>query len=235
MNLDGAHELLADVEQQLIEIDKVYAEAVSKTSIVSIARPKVKSCLEHLRSALEYVAASLAMTLPPPPKPKKGSNKRKTYFPYGRNDKLYTRSLDENLPGLDAKYRALIDSLQPHVCGDAWLVHLAEATNFNKHVDLQMQERKNIDPKSLTIGNLLKIEGGATIGRLVLDGKLVNPKGALSVETKAEDLDLSPAQPVAKEYSAVKFILKGQGVDVLDLLKHAHQQISLFVGQLARF
>ena len=231
MDLDGAYELLADVELQLAEIDKVYAQAVTKDSIASVARPKVKSCLEHLRSVLEYVKSNLAATLPPPAKPKKGN--APSCFPYGRNAKLYQESLDRNLPGLDAKYRTLVDGLQPHICGDSWLVHLAEATNFNKHVDLQPQVRKNIDPR-LSIGRLVQISGNASVDQLVLEGTLVNPKGPLTTETPAADLVLPASLPVRKEYGAVKFMLKGQGVDVLELLKQSHQRISLFVAELAR-
>lgn len=235
MNLESAKELLDDVAKQMAEIEAIYGDAKHKEEIVQVARPKVKSCLEHLRSSLEFVAANLAKTLPPPPKSaKKGGRRQQVVFPYGRNAKLYGESLARNLPGLDVKYRELIDGLQPHVCGDPWLVLLAGATNFNKHVDLQRQERKNVDPRSLSLGNLLRLEGSGTVGRLVIGGRVINPKGPLTVHTDVAELDVPDSLPVSKVYGDVKFILKGSGVDLLELLTNAHSQITQFVSEMEK-
>ena len=49
-------ELLAESEELLTVIDDIYRNAEKTEDIVGVAKPKVKSCLEHLRSSLEYIA-----------------------------------------------------------------------------------------------------------------------------------------------------------------------------------
>lgn len=225
-HLASAHELLNEVAELLLGIEAAYAEAKSTQPIVVVARPKVKACLEHLRSVLEYIASALAETLPARPK--------RSYFPYGTDPKLYAESLARNLPGLDEKFKPLLESVQPFACGDLWLIHLASATNFNKHVSLQEQERKNLDPQSLRMGNLLVMDGGGTIGKLIVDGQLVNPKGPMTVHTEAGDLNAPPGLPVTKVYGDVKFILKGPDVDLLELLKTSRRQIEQFVLEVEK-
>lgn len=223
--LSSVKELLAEVTELLAGIEAAYDEAKTKESVVVVARPKVKSCLEHLRSALEYIATDLVETLPTRPK--------RWYFPYGRDAILYAESLNRNLPGLESRYATLVESLQPHVCGDDWLLHLAGASNFNKHVDLEDQERKNLDP-TLTLGGLVSVGGGSTIGKLIIEGQVVNPKGPMSAHTDIADLELPASLPARKTYRDVKFILKGTGVDLLELLKSSHGRIGRFVEELER-
>ena len=202
------------------------AKAKATDSIVAIARPKVKTCLEHLRSVLDYIAADLAETLPVKPK--------RCHFPYGRDQALYLQSLKRNLPGLNEKYAALIEGLQPHACTDSWLVQLASASNFNKHIKLDVQERKNVDP-TLRIGNLVSIGGSAQIGQLIVDGVLVNPTGPLTGNSSVSEVrNLSPSLPVTKVYASVRFIFKESGIDVLDLLERSQAKISQFVADLGK-
>jgi len=225
-NLNDSSELLSHTKGLLTEIQAEYVRAKTTESIVAIARPKVKSCLEHLRSVLEYVAADLAETLATKP--------RRCYFPYGRDATLYQQSLSQNLPGLDIRYEALIEALQPHVCGDNWLVELASASNFNKHIKLDVQERRNIDA-TLRIGRYVSIGGTGQIGQLIIDGVLVNPGGPLSGDSCVSEVrNLPTSVPVTKEYDSVRFVLKDSGVDVLDLLQRSHTNISQFVADLRK-
>jgi hypothetical protein len=225
-SLNDSNELLSHTKELLTEIHAEYAKAKTTESIVAIARPKVKSCLEHLRSVLEYIASDLAETLAVKP--------RRIYFPYGRNVTLYQQSLRKNLPGLDNKYEALIEGLQPHVCGDKWLIQLASASNFNKHIKLDVQERKNFDA-TLRIGNLVAIGCGCGVGQLIIDGVLVNPSGPLSGDSCVNEVRHLPnSVPITKEYGSVRFVLKESGVDVLDLLQRSHTNISQFVADLQK-
>ncbi len=168
-------ELLDESQTLLAGIEQAYVQARSLESIVAVARPKVKSCLEHLRSSLDYIAHDLLETTNPATRPKK------VYFPYGQNAKLYHESLKRNLPGLNAKYLPLLESLQPHACASDWLTHLCHATNFNKHVSLQEQERRNSPESTTRLGNIVHMaaSGSVTIGKLVVNGVHANPKGPL--------------------------------------------------------
>ena len=225
-NLNDCTELLSHTKELLTAIKAEYAKAKTTESIVAIARPKVKTCLEHLRSVLDYIAADLAETLPVKP--------RRCYFPYGRDQALYQQSLKQNLPGLNDKYAALIEGLQPHACNDSWLVQLAGASNFNKHIKLDIQERENVDP-TLRIGNLVAIGGSFQIGQLIVDGVLVNPTGPLTGNSSVSEVrNLSPSVPVTKVYASVRFIFKESGVDVLDLLERSQTRIFQFVADLEK-
>ncbi len=223
--LDEARDLLAGIEQ-------AYAQARTAESVVVVARPKVKSCLEHLRSALDYIAHDLSETTDPAKRPKR------VYFPYGDDAKLYEDSLKRNLPGLDPKYHPTLESLQPHDCGDDWLIRLCHVTNFNKHVRLENQERQNSPESTTRVGNIVHMEGGGsvTIGKLVVDGVHVNPKGPLvltGTKPVAEiESELSLPIPVQREYKWVKFVLTGSGVDVLDLLQKSHDRIRRFTDEV---
>ena len=120
------------------------------------------------------------------------------------------------------------------MCGDNWLVQLARASNFNKHVKLDVQERHNSDA-TLRIGNILTVGSGAHIGRLMIDGVLVNPGGPLSGDSPVNDIKHLPTSvPVTKEYGSVRFVFKDSGVDVLDLLQRSHSKISEFLEDLGR-
>ena len=225
-------ELLDEARELLVGVEKAYAQAKTAESVVVVARPKVKSCLEHLRSALDYIAHDLSETTDPAKRPKR------VYFPYGKDSGLYLNSLRQNLPGLDPKYHSVLESMQPHSCGDEWLIQLCHVTNFNKHVQLQDQERRNSLESTTKIGNIVHMEGGAsvTIGKLVVDGVHVNPKGPL-VLTGAKPVaeivsELSLPIPVQREYKWVKFVLTGSDVDVLELLQKSHQKINQFTANV---
>ncbi len=227
----NAQELLEESASLLRGIRDACTKAQTTESIVVLARPKVKSCLEHLRSSLDYIGHDLSETTNPNKRPKK------LYFPYGSNQKLFLESLERNLPGLDPKYLPIIESLQPHVCGDDWLVRLCHVTNFNKHVSLQEQERKNSPESSTKLGNLIHMEGGTVeIGNLIIDGVRANPKGPLilnSSRTVAEiQSNLSLPIPVSRKYKWVKFVLTGSQIDVAELLERSHHEISQFTANI---
>lgn len=225
-------ELLNEVRDLISGIEQAYVQAKTAESVVVVARPKVKSCLEHLRSALDYIAHDLSETTD------QAKPSKQVYFPYGKDAKLYQESLKRNLPGLDSKYLPALESLQPHVCGDEWLIQLCKANNVNKHIRLENQERQNSPESTTKVGNIARIEGGGsvTIGKLFIDGVHVNPKGPLvltGTKPVAEiESELSLPIPVAREYKWVKFVLANSGVDVLELLKKSHDRIQQFTDEL---
>lgn len=226
-------ELLDEARELLVGVEHAYAQAKTAESVLVVARPKVKSCLEHLRSALDYIAHELSETTDPAKRPKR------IYFPYGKDSGLYLNSLRQNLPGLHPKYHPVLESLQPHSCGDEWLIQLCHVTNFNKHVKLQDQERRN-SPESITnVGNLVHGIGpgsqvvfencffnGMPIAR---SGKLVITSDKPVAEIERE---LGVPIPVTREYRWVKFVLTGSGVDVLELLQKSHNRIRQFTDEV---
>ena len=226
-------ELLGEARELLVGVEQAYAQAKTAESVVVVARPKVKSCLEHLRSALDYIAHDLSETTDPAKRPKR------VYFPYGKDSGLYLNSLRQNLPGLDPKYHPVLESLQPHSCGDEWLIQLCHVTNFNKHVRLQEQERENSPESVTTVGsNIARFGPGSsiTIGELIVDGVRVNPTGPLHLDGSRPVAEIQSEVRsdihVRREYRWVKFVLMGSGVDVLELLQKSHDRIRQFTNEV---
>ncbi len=226
------NELLNETGGLLKQIETTYNEARSGEEIARVARPKVKSCLEHLRSALDYIAKDLSEHT------KSEKTPRNVYFPYGKNQKIFNQALEKNLPSLSEDYRAIIESIQPHKSMDNWLLHLCKTTNFNKHTELQEQERQN-SPNSITnIGNLIQIDSTSslTVGTMFVNGKHVNPKGPLelkgdnSIAEIRDQLDIEI--PIERKFEWVKFLLKGTQIDILSLLRHAQSEIQIMSDKI---
>lgn len=218
-------ELLAESEELLTVIDDIYRNAEKTEDIVGVAKPKVKSCLEHLRSSLEYIAQDLSEIT--------GSRKtpRNIYFPYGKDKSIFTKSLSKNLPELDRKFRDKIESIQPHSCGDRWLIHLCKATNDHKHDQLQEQARLN-SPESMTVlgGGAAAVDGTGKIymGGATINGKKMPEDYVLTADKTVSDLQEGHSVPVERKYEWVSFVIKGTDIDVLDLLKRSHRNIRDF-------
>jgi len=226
-------ELLIEVGDLLVQIETVYKDATENEDIIHVAKPKVKSCLEHLRSCLDYIATDLSEMTGSPKTP------RRVYFPYGKDKEWFSRSIAKNLPELIEKYVCIIEKYQPYQSGDQWLIHLCDSTNFNKHIELQQQSRVNSDNSETKIGNLLHMSGqfgSITIGKVYIDGELKNPKGPLVVTPgkkvrgiiEETGLDI----PIERKYEWVKFALKGTELDVRELLIHSHKQIGKIMEEI---
>ncbi|MFH4458071.1 hypothetical protein [Vibrio alginolyticus] len=226
------NELLAESRDLLDQIQTTYIEAETSEEIVRVARPKVKSCLEHLRSSLDYIAKDLSEHT------KSEKTPRNVYFPYGKNQKIYHQALEKNLPDLNEDFRLIIESIQPHKIMNNWLLHLCKTTNFNKHTELQEQERHNSPESTTSIGNLIQLGSASslTIGTMYVDGKHINPKGPLELKGDKpiaeirDELDIEIL--IERKYEWVKFILKGTQIDILSLLTHAQSEIQIMSDRI---
>jgi hypothetical protein len=226
------NELLDDSKDLLSQIDNAYIQAKTNEDIIQVARPKIKSCLEHTRSSLDYIAKDLSEYT------NSSKTPRNIYFPYGKDRKIFLESLNKNLPDLDHKYILLLESIQPHSCNDNWLLHLCKTTNFNKHTKLQEQQRQN-SPQSITrLGNLVQMDStsSVTFVNATVNGVLVNPNGPLVLtgDKPVADIvdELALPIPVERKYQWVKFILKGTDIDILELLQKSHHEINLLTERL---
>jgi hypothetical protein len=229
-------ELLSTVSNNLCQINNIYSAAAKNEDIIQVERPLVKTCLEHLRSTLDYVAADLSEITNSPKKPKN------VYFPYGEDKSVFLKSLDKNLPDLSDLYKVIIERYQPHASGNNWLLHLCKTTNINKHINLQEQNRKNSDSSVTTVGNVLTVKGGGRleIGNFYINGEHKNPKGSLVItpDKKVKDIikETGLDIPIDREYESVKFELKDTikdtNFDVRELLNTAHKKIKEMTSEI---
>lgn len=121
MSKTGTLDLLLEVEENL--------EAMKKSKDI---RPvKVKSLLEHLRSALEYVANDtydkyVGESSTPRPN---------IFFPYGEQkfiDAFFVKKLNISAPVSSPLYE-IYNSIQKYYSGDDWLSMMCNLTNEVKH------------------------------------------------------------------------------------------------------
>jgi len=226
MNRESSvNELMAESEELITVINGLYRSSATSEEITGVAKPKVKSCLEHLRSSLEYIAQDLSAITDSEKTP------RYVYFPYGKDKSLFNKILDKNLPELDVKFRDIIESIQPHSCGDKWLLHLCKVTNDHKHDQLQEQIRVNSSESETVLGDgAAAVDGTSVIymGGAITDSGKMPDDYVLKADISIRDLQQGHNVPVERKYEWVKFVIKGTDIDVLDLLKNSHQRIQEF-------
>lgn len=123
MNKDGALELIQEVKETLILLRKSD----------DIKPVKVKSMLEHLRSALEYLTHDVYNKLTPENKKIKGD---KIYFPYNQRstiDRFFQKKL-QLLNFSENKIYKLFNSIQDYSTNTNELVMMCNLTNEAKHL-----------------------------------------------------------------------------------------------------
>jgi hypothetical protein len=227
------NELLDVVQYNINCLQASYEGAKKDDEQKSVLRPLVKTSLEHLRSILEYSAQDIWSSY--------NSKSKKLYFPYGKDEKLFKANLKRNLNGIREqrpKLSLLIESIQPHHCGDSWLKELCAQTNFNKHNKLGTQVRENSQKSTTAIGNLAKLGGDGTItftdcrfnGMPLGHGKPAVISGDMSSKQIKENIGLPI--PVSKEFEWVEFRFENSTIDTLSLLVKAHNEISKYIYKL---
>jgi hypothetical protein len=216
--IDDATELLDSAKSIIELIRSKYDEARSDEDVLKVARVEAKSALEHIRSSLEYVAVEIYQAY--------SKKQTKVYFPYGRDEKEFLQSLNRNLPGLSKQSPGLlsiVESIQPHVCGDDWLVKFCNATNFRKHDRLGTQQRKQSVENTITIGpgftfkncESVVFEGNTMNGQPISKERVVFSR---STSIKEIQKKFNPGFAPTRVFDWVEFELEGVDYDLLKLL-----------------
>lgn len=229
-------ELLDWVSAELSKLHLVYEHAKKDETKASIPQPLVKSCLEHLRSVLEYAAQDTHDTVI--------GGKRRLYFPYGDNKKNFVGSVAGNLPMLPTlrpDVYALYESVQPHASGSTWLLDLCKHTNFNKHNQLSKAERVNSPNSTTKAGNFFETSGNASItfvGSTYNGQPIGGPRGEAVITGNMSAREVKEALaldiPVTREFEWVQFRFKGSSLDSLELLTKGHREITAFIDKLEK-
>ncbi|RWX52790.1 hypothetical protein [Photobacterium chitinilyticum] len=226
-------ELLETVESNISALQESYKKAQKDEEVKSVLRPLVKSCLEHLRSVLEYSAQDIWSSY--------NTKSKKLYFPYGKDEALFKANIKRNLPGLidnNQQAYSIIESIQPFKCGNDWLIELCNQTNFNKHNKLGNQIRQNSDKSTTNVGNLVSMQGGGTVtfsdcvynGMPLGQGRPAVISGDMTVkEIKAS---IGIPVPVTREFDWVEFHFENSAVDTLTLIESSYERVRQYVSQL---
>lgn len=222
-------ELLTEVHFNITRLEEKYEKAKKDESIKDILRPLVKTCLEHLRSALEYSAQDIWSSY--------NNCSAKLFFPYGETEALFKANVKRNLPKLHEQRDLynIVESIQPHVCGNSWLIELCKQTNFNKHISLGRQVRENSKKSVTQIGGLVRMGSGSTVtfkdcnynGMPLGWGKPAVISGDMSTEEIRRNIAIPI--PVSREFEWVEFKFENSEHDTLNLIKISHHEISQYI------
>lgn len=231
---EDAIELLEEAREMIALFQEYYVTAASNEELLTVSRPKIKSSLESIRSALEYTAQDIWRSY--------SRKKNSVYFPYGADEKQFTKSLKRNLPGLAEQSPglfSLVESIQPHVSGKQWLSELCALSNFNKHNGLSKQVRKNSPGNTVNIGNLIEFSNSENIVITAsLNGVSLGKDGPLqlgsSMTTEQIRSQVSEGFQLWREFDWVEFHYDGSGSDLLTMLKMAHAEVSDFVEKVRK-
>lgn len=227
------NELLEFVAGDISLIAEEYEAARTDEDQAHVLKPRIKTCFENLRSALEYSAQDIWASYT--------KKKNSVYFPYGKDEKSFALSVKKNLPALKDQSPVvfnLIENLQPYKSGDDWLYVLCKHTNFNKHNRLSGQVRRNSSNSAMRLGNIIRMEGE---GAIQFENCYVNDKPMsrnntfiLSSSRKVSEMsaELSMHVPLVREFDWVEFELENSVYDIMKLISKSHFNISRFVAEL---
>ncbi|VVM43466.1 hypothetical protein PS623_00375 [Pseudomonas fluorescens] len=216
----------------IASFQEYYTAAASDEELLIVSRPKIKSALESIRSALEYTAQDIWKSY--------SRKQNSVYFPYGVDDKEFRKSLKRNLPGLAEQSPvlfSLLESIQPHISGKHWLPELCALSNFNKHNGLTKQVRKNSPGNTVKIGSLVQLSNSENVvitgsfGGVEL-GKNGPVKLGNSMTTEQIRSQINESFQISREFDWVEFHYDGSGSDLLAMLKMAHSEVSVFVEKV---
>ncbi|MBL0477506.1 hypothetical protein JD489_09280 [Aeromonas veronii] len=225
-------ELLTEVHFNITRLEEKYEKAKRDESIKDILRPLVKTCLEHLRSALEYSAQDIWESY--------NNCSAKLFFPYGETEALFKANVKRNLPKLHEQRELynIVESIQPHACGNIWLIELCRQTNFNKHISLGRQVRENSKKSVTQIGGLIRMDSSSTVtfkdcnynGMPLGWGKPAVISGDMSTEEIRRNIAIPI--PVSREFEWVEFKFENSELDTLNLIKRSHDEITQYIERL---
>lgn len=142
--MDDIDELLADALRGINEVAVMHAESMETGEIVRGMRPRIKSILEHQRSALDYLVQQVNATHPPTKKVRK----KKAYYPVARKPEHCEGACEANMPGLITNHPAIARAFaahQPFVPSEQWLGWLMELVNANKHSELTRPQQRTTE------------------------------------------------------------------------------------------
>lgn len=233
MRNNDIENLLAHVEKSLVNIKNSYDQSLHDKDIPAFLRIDIKNVMENLRSALDYMAQDVAITI----SNRKSNNaalRKKIYFPCGKNKQDYDSSIKKNLPDLEIvrpDIYSLIEDIQPHTCGDTWLYDFCQILNENKHNSLSPQTRTSQKAYSVGLpGKFPAISAPA--------GGIIALSGEISIAGIPVKFDLNtgiPHQTSGLEVAVttwVSFVFQGTSVEVYPLLQTAFNKIKYISGQL---
>lgn len=164
--------LVDESATELPFIEELYLKSLVEKEIDRRLPIRIKTVLEHLRSALDFVAKGLSLRYAP-------QNKKKVYFPYAKlniDQETFLRKkyIDNSIPGLSNLRpdiaRVIIAMQHFSHPGAKWFPEFMELNNQNKHIHLV--------PHGLFQGVSLEFEGR----KIIAEGISLGETGTIETD-----------------------------------------------------
>ena len=239
MRKNDIDELLLDVEENLRILHERQQAAVTDPEIHELFKVKVKECLEHLKSVLDYAANDIYEIILNSPELGKGV---KVYFPYGINtedinDKI--RKVFPRLSQVNQPVRDLVGSIQtPSQTG--WLKIRCSIRNTNSHSRLMKQRREDMAGHSLFNNGITFIgdnfQNIQMINNTYVDGngsqKYVPHMNVDITDGKSNLNEDELKEMDGNRFDVVEFVFDENNLPVVSLIEEAYGKTKEFVSQL---
>lgn len=232
MRQSDINELLGYVNELSIEFEKIKEKARTDTEIQEIYKPKVKTCIEQLRSCLDYIALDIYEFLKSK-HPAKIKVVKYVYFPYGKEEVTFKAMTEKNLPGLflnQPDIYNILEARQSYKCGDAWLLNICELSNELKHDKLLKQEK--VVTKEVDLFNgAIKVFGqngvisGNSFNGVMQSKDIIISKGKIISNYTGKEKDF-----VIRDWTG--FVFKEKRIDIIVLISKANTEISKMTNEV---
>ncbi len=212
--MDDIDELLDESRELLEVLGRMHAESMDDGELVRGMRPKIKSFLEHQRSALDYLVAQVN---------NKHCKKRpeKAFYPLAWEEDKFLEIFDREMPGVRVAEPQIAEAFavhQPWVAPERWLKWLYALANPNKHIKLSRPKQRSFDQ--------WRNEGGTTVQgiRFRREGQepTMDPSGFIEgAWTKETITEWSFDKPKVFLGIALHSILRGTEATIADVRQAA--------------
>jgi len=171
--LDDIRDLLADNDEQLTLVGRIYAEGEESGIESRRLRPRIKNVVENQRSILDYLAHEVHQ--------QHGiETKAKVYYPFASSSEKFAGDIDGRMPGVRKARPDIAEAIKRHQpFNHDWMIWLNYLRNESGHRTLSKQRERK------TTRTLLHLRGGGTssiqdIGVIGSDGEPVHPSAVFS-------------------------------------------------------
>lgn len=228
-----------DIEEQIkyvtgliIEIRSLYVKTLNDPSTNELYKPTVMTCLNSLRSCLDYAAKDIYEYLVENFPDTKYINQ--IHFPYAENESKFDKYANDKLPGLKTNspeiYRIIMEQ-QSFSAKTNWLNDLCDLTNASKHDELPKQDRKdnvevNIGSGGIVISGSNNIVINSTVGHTHVH-YLSTKDGRVDTLITNKEADISII-------NWTNFTFKDTNINVLNFLSHSLKQVKKLKNKIYR-
>jgi hypothetical protein len=237
MRKDNVIALLDHASNDLKNIEQQYEQALSEKKIPTSLQIDVKNFMENLRSALDYMAHDIYEVIIKPERDNTGAKAiEKIYFPYGKTENDFKSGLGSRLPNLQSlnpNIFAIIETIQPHKCSDAWLYEFCRIVNEKKHDTLSPQTKTERQTMTASAGDASVTMPINSPNFSVHQGQ--NVKVTLGgVPVRFSNQGIEPLAPGLERTITtwVSFQFAGTNIQVLPLLKKALEEITTLSSKI---